>query len=120
MMIESTNLSSFRDALAGVLRRHRTEAGLTQGELGEKVGLSVGSISRIESGQQQVTVEGLQKLAGALGHSAPRIMLEVQRQQADLSAEERIQLDVAERMLDLLAAGPSAPRRSEGVTRGDG
>ena len=114
MLIESSKNQSFRDGLADVLRRLRREAGLTQGQLGDKVGLSVGSISRIESGRQQVAVETLQDLGEALGCSAPRLMLEVQRRQPGLSEQDRFQMDVVERMLDLLAAGvPAGDKAAE-------
>lgn len=54
--------------LAKQLRDARKKVGLTQKELGEMIGVTRQRITRIESGSQNVTVETLQKLAGALDY----------------------------------------------------
>jgi transcriptional regulator with XRE-family HTH domain len=54
--------------LAKQLRDARKGKGLTQKELGEMIGVTRQRITRIESGTQNVTIETLQKLAGALDY----------------------------------------------------
>ena len=55
--------------LAKQLRNARIESGLTQKELGKIIGVSRQLVTRIESGNQNVTIKTLQKLAGALDYS---------------------------------------------------
>ena len=54
--------------LAKKLRDARKGISLTQKELGEMIGVTRQRIARIESGTQNVTIETLQKLAGALDY----------------------------------------------------
>jgi UDP-N-acetylglucosamine 1-carboxyvinyltransferase len=55
-------------ALAKKLREARKESGLTQKELGGKIGTTRQFITRIESGTQNLTLETLQTVAGALNY----------------------------------------------------
>jgi transcriptional regulator with XRE-family HTH domain len=53
---------------AGTLvRRHRDSAGLTQGELAGRVGLSQGALSAIERGRRRPTIGTLERLLDELG-----------------------------------------------------
>jgi transcriptional regulator with XRE-family HTH domain len=54
--------------LAEELRKARKKSGFTQKELGQMIGVTRQLITRIESGTQNVTIEALQKLAGALDY----------------------------------------------------
>jgi DNA-binding XRE family transcriptional regulator len=49
------------------LRATREEKGLTQDELAERSGIAKATISKIESGKRNVTVDTLITLAGAMG-----------------------------------------------------
>ncbi|MDR5875134.1 helix-turn-helix transcriptional regulator [Vreelandella gomseomensis] len=49
------------------LRQARLNAGLTQNALAEAIGCSQSDISRIESGQRDITLERLKAIAAALG-----------------------------------------------------
>lgn len=49
------------------IKRARQQAGLTQGELADRAGLSQAYLSQIESGSKDPSVETLQKLANTLG-----------------------------------------------------
>ena len=51
------------------LRTHRLTAGLSQQALGELTGLHQATISRIESGKHNVTLEQLRRIGEALGVS---------------------------------------------------
>ncbi len=63
---EQARLEPFEE-LARIVIQHRMSAGLSQGELAERMGTSHSAISRIESGQHKTSVETLRRLAEALG-----------------------------------------------------
>ncbi len=54
------------EEIARIVIRRRTELGLTQEQLAERMGTSHSAISRIESGQHGTSVQTLQRLAAAL------------------------------------------------------
>ena len=54
-------------AFQGLVHRLRTEAGLTQAELGERMGTTQSAIARMEGGGTRPTLETLEKLAAAVG-----------------------------------------------------
>ncbi len=49
-----------------LIREYRKQRGLTQGELGEKLGLTASTIMRYERGQRRVNIETLKRIAAAL------------------------------------------------------
>jgi len=55
------------EGLGPAIRRVRRERGLTQEELAGEVGASVAHLSRLESGARQPSLEGLLRVAAALG-----------------------------------------------------
>jgi transcriptional regulator with XRE-family HTH domain len=57
-----------------VIRYFREKAGMTQGELAKKVGLSLMTISRYETGKRNPCVNDLKRIARALGRP-PKDML---------------------------------------------
>lgn len=54
------------EAIARIVIRRRSELGLTQGQLAERMGTSHSAISRIEAGQHRSSVATLERLAAAL------------------------------------------------------
>jgi ribosome-binding protein aMBF1 (putative translation factor) len=52
--------------LARLIIHKRTELGLSQEELAERMGTTASVISRLESGQHSVTIKTLQRIAAAL------------------------------------------------------
>lgn len=62
--------------IAGLLVQYRIEQGITQQELGHRVGTSSSQISRIESGRHHTSLSTLRRLADALGL---RLVLEFER-----------------------------------------
>jgi transcriptional regulator with XRE-family HTH domain len=60
---DEARISAFRS----LVYRLRTEAGLTQAELAERMGTTQSAISRMEGGGTRPTLETLEKLAGAVG-----------------------------------------------------
>ncbi len=59
--------SRFRAVIAHKIGVAREDAGLTQAELAEKLGMDQASISAIESGAPNMTLETLERIAKALG-----------------------------------------------------
>ncbi|GAB4015014.1 hypothetical protein GCM10028808_39170 [Spirosoma migulaei] len=51
------------------IREARKAKGLTQKELADKIGLSVGTVNQYEVGKQNLTIETIQKVADTLGVS---------------------------------------------------
>ena len=59
---------SYQTEIGAMIASLRTEKGLTQGELAEKVGTSQPAIARIEKGHQNISFELVSKLSKALSH----------------------------------------------------
>ncbi|MFK7886971.1 MAG: helix-turn-helix domain-containing protein [Gammaproteobacteria bacterium] len=53
--------------IGSIIRRVRRSKGLTQSELGEKVGLRQATISRLEAGEPNTRIETLMDAMSALG-----------------------------------------------------
>ncbi|WP_454741338.1 helix-turn-helix domain-containing protein [Cupriavidus necator] len=62
------------EAVGGAVRRLREEQGLSQRELGDRVGLDRNHISRIELGSTNIALDTLEKIAAALGVSATDLL----------------------------------------------
>ncbi len=60
---DEARISAFR----AMVFRLRSEAGLTQAELAERMGTTQSAIARMEGGGARPTLETLEKLAGAVG-----------------------------------------------------
>ena len=60
---DEARISQFQD----LVYRLRTEAGLTQAELAERMGTTQSAVARMEGGGVQPTLETLEKLAVAVG-----------------------------------------------------
>lgn len=59
-------MSILRRQIGAMVRHHRELAGLTQAELGDKVGKALESIGRIERGEITPSIKTLEQLAQAL------------------------------------------------------
>ena len=60
---DEARISAFRE----LVYRLRSEAGLTQSELAERMGTTQSAIARMEGGGTRPTLETLEKVAGAVG-----------------------------------------------------
>lgn len=58
-------MEDLKKRVGGLIRETRKAKGLTQKELGEKLGVTEATASRIESGTQNLTLETLQRLSVA-------------------------------------------------------
>ena len=52
--------------IGNLIKQARTEQGLTQKELGEKIGVGEPTVNKYEGGKQNLTVETLKRVADAL------------------------------------------------------
>lgn len=68
-------------ALASVLRRLRAKRGETQEDLGYRVRLTAGSLSRIEQGQANPTWSTVRKIAEGLGVTLVELARAVEREE---------------------------------------
>ena len=59
-----------------LIRKYRERAGLTQAELGEKIGVSVKSILRWEKRLREPRASDLERIAGALGVTVAELLEE--------------------------------------------
>ncbi len=64
--LEELDAARFRSVIAHKLAVAREKAGLTRAELAEKLGTDEESVSRIETGQTNMTVDTLAKIAKVL------------------------------------------------------
>lgn len=87
-----------RRRLGDRMRFYREEAGMTQVQLAQRIDKSGPTLSKIEAGQQSVSMELLGQIATALGVSTPRLLLEVQRARPSLPSYEVESLDILERL----------------------
>ena len=64
-------MSNIQKQVGARVRAARTALGLSQGELAERAGLGVETVSRIERGVQGATLENLLRLSRAMNLSLP-------------------------------------------------
>ncbi|MGQ4618840.1 helix-turn-helix domain-containing protein [Nocardia sp. R7R-8] len=76
MLIKSDGRPNENELVARNVRRYRQERGMSLGELARRSGLSKQTLSKIEQGMGNPTVETLALLGGALDVSARRLLTE--------------------------------------------
>ncbi|WP_129842082.1 XRE family transcriptional regulator [Streptomyces sp. RFCAC02] len=108
--MESVHLN---ETIAAALRRERTRAGITLTELARRAGLAKSTLSQLESGGGNPSVETLWALAGALGVPFSRLVdppgAAVRLVRADEGTPHHA--DDADYSATLLAAAPPHVRR---------
>ncbi|WP_020599874.1 helix-turn-helix domain-containing protein [Spirosoma panaciterrae] len=60
-------MADIKQKIGQQIREARKAKGLTQKELGEKLGVSESTVNQYESGKQNLTVDTITKIAEALG-----------------------------------------------------
>jgi HTH-type transcriptional regulator/antitoxin HipB len=63
----SEQIARTEKQLGAIMRRARKQAGLTQGNLGERIHLRQGTISRVEAGEPAVQLHTVMEALSALG-----------------------------------------------------
>jgi len=58
--------ANLHHSIAELLKKRREELGLSRRELGRRVGINHSLISRMETGQQRVSLKTLERIAAAL------------------------------------------------------
>ncbi len=99
--------------IAAALRRERQRTGLTLSELARRAGLAKSTLSQLEAGQGNPSVETLWALAGALGVPFSQLVAESPPRVQVIRAGEgpRIHSDRADFIGTLLSAGSRHARR---------
>ncbi|GAB2555892.1 helix-turn-helix domain-containing protein [Spirosoma areae] len=59
-------MSAIREQMGQLIRQRRTQKGLSQEQLGRKLGIGRTTVCRYEAGDQNFTVDTIQKIADAL------------------------------------------------------
>lgn len=95
-----------------LIKREREAAGLTQEQLGEKIGVTGVTIMRYEKNQREPRLEQLDKIAEALGVSLSRLMGIDDRHRIDASA-------VSKATEAILKARGEYPKQAEGCFSDD-
>jgi HTH-type transcriptional regulator / antitoxin HipB len=75
-MPRTTSSIAYSQMVGAVLRARRTEAGLTQAQLGDLLGVSQSYVNRMEAGGLNMTIGQLGRVSEALGATL-RLRLEV-------------------------------------------
>lgn len=58
------------------IRELRQRFGLSQAELGRKVGLTQGQVGHLENGHRNLTLEWMKRIAGALGVAVSELLID--------------------------------------------
>ena len=93
--------------IGNLIKLRRTELGMSQEELAEKCGYTNRStISRIESGNRDIPVKQLQKIASALGMDAEDLVVEAYK----TALEDRPRQKDIELIVEILDKKPEISR----------
>lgn len=77
-MGEDSRILDDRQKIISMLTAARIEAGISQQELAERIGTKRSNICRIESGAQNISLDMLLKVSGALGKDVNVILTDRQ------------------------------------------
>lgn len=81
-----------RTLLAQRFKKMRLSSGMTQMQVAQKLGISNTALSQYESGKRMPSLEALRSLAELYGVTMDRLVLNVEPEEASLSAAEIIRL----------------------------
>jgi transcriptional regulator with XRE-family HTH domain len=104
-----------------IIERLRTEAGVTQRDLAQRVGTTQAAISKIETGRTLPGLELLDRIATALGRSLTLTLGESPEPSSLEERRRRVQRALGDFEFDPWARNPSAAERdsllADGLTR---
>lgn len=98
----NSEIAGPHNGLVDQLKKLRQDAGLTQGQLAEKSGLSQSFISRLERGETEITSENLRAIADALGKPVSRLYPPTSAQGRLWAAVEKMPPGTEDRAAELL------------------
>ena len=99
---------SYDSALATVLRRKRAEAGLSQNQAGQRVGVTFQQLQKYEKGTNRVFFSRFVELASVYGTTPEQIMAEV-REVLDAKAPET-EVSDSRQTTELIRLAHAVPR----------
>ena len=85
-------MAKLEEQTRAALARARAATGTSLSELQDKTGISASTLSRIEAGERRLTVDSLERIAGALGTSAAAVLAEAAREDRLLIPTAKIKL----------------------------
>lgn len=106
------------ETLGGRLRRLRIEAGLSQRQLAQEVGVTFPHISKVEAGKEPASAELLVRIAKAVDADADELLLLADRLPDDLHQVVKQKADLAPRFLRSWKAGKISDGQVEALLRG--
>jgi transcriptional regulator with XRE-family HTH domain len=98
---------------AALIREARARAGLTQAELGERLGMTQAGVARLERPQSNPRLSTLARVIAATGHQLKVDLGHERRHVDEAQIRERLRLTPAERL-----AAFQASQRAAGRLRG--
>jgi transcriptional regulator with XRE-family HTH domain len=119
---ESANVLDIRKAIGQAISRARQNAGLTQEDVAERLGIGPEAVSRLERGVGSITAERLVVLAEMFGCRSDQLLLGASSRQDDQAAaiaqlldglapaDRSFVLESVERLADFLRSTPGKPK----------
>lgn len=119
---ESANVLDIRKAIGQAISRARQNAGLTQEDVAERLGIGPEAVSRLERGVGSITAERLVVLAEMFGCRSDQLLLGASARQDDQAAaiaqlleglapsDRAFVLDSVERLADFLRTKATDPK----------
>ena len=78
LLVEKSIYSGEYQRLCAVLRRLRREAGLTQVQVAERLGVPQSFVSKYESGERRLDIVELRHIVAVLGSTAADVLMELE------------------------------------------
>ena len=113
-MTNPTTMTTYPAVVGAFLASKRKEIELSQGDIAEKVGLTVSSWSRIESGEAALTIEQLALAAKALSMSPGQLLMTIDAITVELS-KKGIGTNIERASADAIAASGAIPLVGAGL-----
>lgn len=113
------NPDAFYVDFGKLVRAHRQRLGLTQDQLGERVGLSRTSITNIEQGRQKILLHQLFRLAESLEISPDLLLPTKLAGESDRHIDQKLPKHLTDREKDWVRGIVVSPRKKGGASHGN-
>lgn len=114
-MTTPTAITTYPAVVGAFVATKRKERGFSQGEIAEKVGLTISTWSRIENGETALTIEQLAQVAHALSMTPGELMVTIDGIMIELS-KKGIGTNIERVSSDAIVASGSIPLVGSGLT----